>query len=414
MPTYITTGYAGAGNPYVSSASANVTFDGNPNAGLFVSVSTHLQATGTTTITSVVLDPTGLNIPLTLDATFNSTSAAPGSWLGNGLSANNEQRFYKLVGQTIAAGTYPVVVTASDANGRLVIWASSFSDVSSATFYSEDNYPNTTGLTAATTISSATGRMVLAYAQATATPDAADWNPINGGTLRLRLKSTETGTVLKGAVWTYPGAASVSVSGTISGGVSNAQWVIGAWDIVGSALVDSTPPTMTGTVLITPSTTTATAICPTATDNVGVVAYDCSLDGGSTWPHTSGTPTINITGLTANTTYTGRFRARDAQGLTSSPVIVQAFTTNALPATASVTVTNIKNGAGTTLTTTIPNVVVLQRSNRALLVALTNQSVTAGTLTITNASLGSAGTGVMVAAFDDDGDPAGIWPATVA
>lgn len=263
-----------------------------------------------------------------------------------------------------------------------------------------------------------------------------------------------------------------------------------------TAGADTTPPTMTGTVTVTPGSTTASALCPTAADNVAVTAYEASIDGGTTWPYTSSTPTISLTGLTPSTSYTGRFRAKDAAGNLSTPVLVQAFTTSAAPATAvtlsgpsggqvgaassnftvgangaitgTVTVTPSDSGGGgtfsptsvtisagtptatftytpgsagaktltasatgltsataaytATLTSatitipglaawtgtvqaalTVPNVVVIQRSNRSLVLALTNQTTdSSGNLSITSGSL-VAGVGYMVLGFTDDG-----------
>lgn len=92
---------------------------------------------------------------------------------------------------------------------------------------------------------------------------------------------------------------------------------------------DTTPPTMTGTLTVTPSTTTASVVCPTAADNVAVTSYECSINGGSTWPFTSATSTVNLTGLTASTSYTVQARAKDAAGNVSTPVLSATFTTSA-------------------------------------------------------------------------------------
>ena len=94
-----------------------------------------------------------------------------------------------------------------------------------------------------------------------------------------------------------------------------------------TAAADTTRPTMTGTVSVTPSTTSAVAACPAASDNVAVTAYDASINGGTSWPFTSASTTINLTGLVEGTAYTAQFRARDAAGNVSTPVLSQSFTT---------------------------------------------------------------------------------------
>lgn len=110
---------------------------------------------------------------------------------------------------------------------------------------------------------------------------------------------------------------------------------VGSASFTTAAASDTASPTMTGTVSVTPGSNTASAMCPTASDNVSVTAYEASLNNGATWPFTSATPTISITGLTPSTPYTNvQFRAKDAAGNTSTPVLLATFTTTAAPATA--------------------------------------------------------------------------------
>lgn len=319
----------------------------------------------------------------------------------------------------------------------------------------------------------------------------------NTGAAALRAASqsvstTSTQTIASGSITAgtrYMHAMHKDAAGNRSTVVSSASFAV-------TAPPDTTPPTMTGTVTVTPSATSASALCPTASDNVAVTAYEASIDGGSTWPFTSATSTISITGLTASTAYTGRFRAKDAAGNVSTPVLVQGFTTIAGPATATTltgpggglvgiasaaiavgfngtisgsVVVNLSDGGGggtlsassvtltagsptatvtytpgsagsktltasssgltsstlsytasTTVATvtipglaawsgtlqaalTVPNVVVVQRSSRAQVLALTNQTTNgAGDLAITSGSL-VAGIGYMVLGFTDDG-----------
>ena len=78
------------------------------------------------------------------------------------------------------------------------------------------------------------------------------------------------------------------------------------------------------------------------------------------------------------------------------------------------TITSIKNNTGTLLAgVTLPNVVVIRRSDRAALLALTAQVINgSGALVIPSTAL-IPGTACQVAAFENDGSLGGCWPATV-
>lgn len=114
----------------------------------------------------------------------------------------------------------------------------------------------------------------------------------------------------------------------------NRSAVSSSASFVVSASSDTTRPTMSGDVTVTPSTSSAAAVCPTAGDNTAVVAYDASIDGGITWPYTSATPTISMAGLAPGASYTAQFRARDAAGNVSTPVLSASFTLLTAPAPA--------------------------------------------------------------------------------
>ena len=159
--------------------------------------------------------------------------------------------------------------------------------------------------------------------------------------------ASDPGTYTKGGTW--PVGPTLSSAGALGGVFPAAGTYTGltvvrtdasgltassnAFQIVASAPGDTTAPTMTGTLTVSPSTTTASVLCPTAADNVAVTAYECSINGGSTWPFTSATPTVSLTGLTSSTTYTVQARAKDAAGNVSTPVLSATFTTSAIPVT---------------------------------------------------------------------------------
>lgn len=138
-------------------------------------------------------------------------------------------------------------------------------------------------------------------------------------------------------------------------------------------------------------------------------------DGGAGGTFSPASVTISAGTPTATFTYTPgsagakSISATDAGGYTAPAPLTYTATATA----GTLTVTGIKNGSGSTLTTTLPNVLVVQRSNRAALLALTAQQVTGGTLTINSGAL-SAGVACIVLAFSDDGASTGAWPATVA
>jgi len=87
---------------------------------------------------------------------------------------------------------------------------------------------------------------------------------------------------------------------------------------LGGAPADTENPGLTGSLSATAKTSTSISVTgPTATDNVGVTAYEFSQDGGATWPFSETTPAHVYTGLTPLTSYDLRMRAKDAAGLTS-------------------------------------------------------------------------------------------------
>ncbi|NUS62052.1 MAG: glucose dehydrogenase, partial [Saccharothrix sp.] len=105
---------------------------------------------------------------------------------------------------------------------------------------------------------------------------------------------------------------------------------------------DTTPPSTPTGVTATASGTSVTVRWSPATDNVGVTGYEVLRDGvqvGST----SGATTTSFTdsGLTANTRYEYRVRARDAQANRSTPSAAVAVTTGGSCATALCSVTRV-------------------------------------------------------------------------
>lgn len=94
------------------------------------------------------------------------------------------------------------------------------------------------------------------------------------------------------------------------------------------AVTDTAAPTFTGTLTVTPSSTTATVdwSSTTHTDNVGITSYDWALDN-ATWTNVGTALNVGLTGLTAATNYTVYVRANDAAG--NHTVLSQTFATTA-------------------------------------------------------------------------------------
>jgi chitodextrinase len=92
------------------------------------------------------------------------------------------------------------------------------------------------------------------------------------------------------------------------------------FSVVAGIAVDATPPTLTGSLALTPGANSLTAAWGAGADNVGVIGYELTLatDPGFTTglvTHTLGAVTSDsFTGLDEETTYYLRLRDRDAAG----------------------------------------------------------------------------------------------------
>jgi YD repeat-containing protein len=141
-----------------------------------------------------------------------------------------------------------------------------------------------------------------------------------------------------GSTWTSVGT---SLSASISGltGSTNYTVLVRARDAAGNigpnssnsfttiAAADTSPPTAPGTPgFNTITATSANATWAAASDNVGVTAYEYSLNGGA-WTSTgSASPGFSLIGLTSGVTHTFAVRARDAANNTGTSTS-NSFTT---------------------------------------------------------------------------------------
>lgn len=169
--------------------------------------------------------------------------------------------------------------------------------------------------------------------------------------------------VNSGGSWSdISGATSLSYTTpatTISGGSANNgdQYRCGATNSQGgpvytnaatltvNAASDTTPPTLTGTLVSSSiAQTTFTVDGPTATDNVAVSGYDWSIDGGTTWLVTNWpAPAYNFSALSPGTNYQVRLRARDTSANLSAALSLSVTT---LAAGATVSSSPLKDNTG--------------------------------------------------------------------
>jgi chitodextrinase len=111
------------------------------------------------------------------------------------------------------------------------------------------------------------------------------------------------------------------------------------------ATSDTTPPTLTGSITIgTVSSSSIQISWPAGSDNVAVVGYDVSFNGGSSYSSLGNVLTFTFTGLTASTSYSLRVRARDAAGNVSSALSVTQSTSAPSSLTKRIVVVLTTNG----------------------------------------------------------------------
>lgn len=119
----------------------------------------------------------------------------------------------------------------------------------------------------------------------------------------------------------------------------------------GGGVPDETVPTLVGSITETGKTTTSISISwPAGSDNVAVVGYDVSSNGGSSWTQLGNVLSHTFSSLTAGTEYQIRVRARDAANLVSTPPLSTAITTLAPDTTNPTLVGSITVGAKTSTT----------------------------------------------------------------
>jgi chitodextrinase len=147
-------------------------------------------------------------------------------------------------------------------------------------------------------------------------------------------------TVITGATWTeYTWSLTASSTTPIirvytapySGGQVGSQVLI---DNISITTPDTTPPTIPTNLLASGTTQATTMLNWTAsTDNVGVTGYTVFQDGAQIGTTDGATTTLNVTGLTAATTYSFTVTANDAVPNTSAASTALDVTTLSVPDT---------------------------------------------------------------------------------
>ncbi len=163
---------------------------------------------------------------------------------------------------------------------------------------------------------------------------------------------------------TTTGATTVALTGLTAGqsyavtvkakdAAGNVSQASAAGTLTTQPPADTTAPSVPGTPTFTNITQTgATVNWAASTDNVGVTGYEVFVDGVSK-ATTTGATTVNLTGLTANTTYAVTVKAKDAAGNVSAASAAGSLKTSELPDTTAPTapgtpaVTNITTTGAT-------------------------------------------------------------------
>lgn len=97
---------------------------------------------------------------------------------------------------------------------------------------------------------------------------------------------------------------------------------------------DTTPPTIPGSIIVNALAPTGyTLTWSPGSDNVGIDAYEFSLDGGATWTGAGAALTVDISGRTPSTTDQVQVRAKDAAGNISAPTLLVAVNLPPVPDT---------------------------------------------------------------------------------
>lgn len=208
-----------------------------------------------------------------------------------------------------------------------------------------------------------------------------------------------------------PGTYAVTIRKTDSSGTPQTA-DSNLFNIVITSNVDTTNPTLTGTVTasaVTPST--ATISWPSGADNVAVSGYNYRTRIGagawSAYTNLGNVLTTGLTGLTPSSLYNVEVVCRDTGGNVSTPAITGSFTTANV---GRITVPDIGPWTNSLLpNTTIENVLVIRISDRAVVLSVANQMTDASADLIIDHLNIITGVAYRVVGFNTDGTIGGSW-----
>ena len=246
-------------------------------------------------------------------------------------TANANNREYKATVYAASAGvrgaviaTVTITVDTELLSRRVALWANAYirdmysisrvesiaASASTAPLLQNPTGTATSSTTGTATASTDTGGGIMYYltlAAASAVPSASTIKSSGAsqtvsatGTRTLSVTSLAAGTAYRTHIMQELG------DGTQSNVVSTPSYSTPA--------PDSIAPTFSNGAAITPGTITSTSLAgsgPAATDNVGVVGYEVSKDGGANWIDNGTGLNFSFNGLPSSTTHLVMWRARD-------------------------------------------------------------------------------------------------------
>lgn len=236
---------------------------------------------------------------------------------------------WSTITQTLLVDTVPSTTTFSDAPLRLyktfrdylsgvkvyVSFAGSSTARVVVTMPADVTAPTAPGSLAARATS--TSAIRLTWTQATDNRAVAGYRIWRNGTLVTTTPAGSTSfddaALAAGTAYTYT-VKTIDFAGNASAAASASA----------TTLVPDTAPSAPGNLAATTTTTSARLTWTAATDNIGVVGYRVSRDGGAAVV----TSSLSLTqhGLTPDTTYTWTVRAIDTAGLVGNPATITART----------------------------------------------------------------------------------------
>ena len=285
-------------------------------AGNISDISTALiVTTPSTTDTEIPTTPTGLNATAITNTSFTLSWTASTDnvgvvsyevFRGTTSCGTTASTSLNIIGLT-AATTYSMTVKAKDAAGNV---SAASTALSVTTLYNPDTQPPTAPTNQASSSITQTG-FTLTWTASTDNVGVVSYEVFRGTTSCGTTASTSFNITGLTAATTY----SMTVKAKdAAGNVSAASTVLSVTTLNNPDIQSPSAPTNLASSSITP--TGFTLSWTASTDNVGVISYE--VFRGTTSCGTKASTSLNITGLTAATTYSMTVKAKDAAGNVSA------------------------------------------------------------------------------------------------